>query len=53
MEIDYSVFVSSLLVCFTEGEVGNADFNTLRDNVSTDAITYLQGVAPICKDALK
>jgi hypothetical protein len=53
MEANYAVFVSSLLVCYTDGDVGEVDFDTLRDDVSMDAITYLKGVAPICKDALK
>jgi hypothetical protein len=53
METNYSVFISSLLVCYTDGDIEEAGFETLRDDVSMDTITYIKGVAPICKNALK
>jgi hypothetical protein len=52
METSYAVFVTSLLVCYTDGDIEEVDYGTLRDNVSTDAITYLKGVAPILRNGI-
>ena len=52
MEHSFEAFLAGLLVVYAVGDVQVEYFDTYRDKISSDAISYLKGVAPLVKETL-